>query len=261
MLDEAEWSQPSRGEDRSSHREHPRLRALTRPVAALSSADRARMYEIYAAHYDGTNGRRFADDLAAKDLVISVHDEDGEIQGFTTLLLIECQANGRPARAIYSGDTIIDREHWGSQVLAFSWIRLAGTIKRAAPDVPLYWFLIVKGHRTFRYLSAFSRSFYPHWSIPTPPAEQALIDRLAADRFPEHYVPARGIVHFPRSHGHLKPDLAEITPLEAARPDVGLFLALNPDYRRGDELVCLTELAAENLRPLARKQFLDGLKA
>src|SRR5262245_31396143 len=259
MLDEVEWSPSARCEERSAAREHPRLSSRTRPVAALSAADRARMYAIYAAHYDGTSMPRFSADLEAKDLVLSVHDEDGALQGFTTLLVIDSEMEGRPVRALYSGDTIIDRAYWGSQVLAFNWIRLAGSIKQMEPEIPLYWFLIVKGHRTFRYLSAFSRNFYPHWAVPTPQAERALMDQLAGGRFPEHYAPDRGIVHFPSSHGHLKPDLAEITPSEAARPDVGFFLAMNPGYRRGDELVCLTELAADNLRPLARKQFSMGL--
>jgi hypothetical protein len=259
MLDEASWPSRTRNDEDRTFAERHQLNARTRPVAALTTAERTRMYAIYAAHYDATNERRFGADLDAKDLVLTIHDESHEIQGFTTLKLIECTTGDRPARAIYSGDTIIDRAHWGSQILAFNWIRLAGEIKRADPETPLYWFLIVKGHRTFRYLSAFSRVFHPHWEAPVPAIERALMDRLAQDRFGNHYLPARGVVHFPRSHGHLKPDLAEITSVEAARSDVGFFLAKNPGYRRGDELVCLTELSADNLRPLARKQFLAGL--
>jgi len=40
-------------------------------------------------------------------------------------------------------------------------------------------------------------------------------------------------------------------------PEVAFFLARNPGYARGDELVCLCELAAEKLRPLARRIFCD----
>ena len=235
------------------------LRARVVDVRALSRPDRTRMYEIYQAHYDGSARERFESDLDAKDMALTVHSADGAIQGFTTLLVLETEFGGAPARAIYSGDTIIDRAYWGSQVLAFTWIRLAGAIKAAEPTVPLYWFLIVKGHRTFRYLTAFSRTFYPHWAHETPVAERALMDRLAEQRFPGFYRRALGVIQFPESHGHLKSDLAEITPAEAARADVAFFLARNPGYRHGDELVCLTELSADNLRPLARKQFLDGL--
>ena len=41
------------------------------------------------------------------------------------------------------------------------------------PEQPLYWFLIVKGHRTYRYLSAFSVDFHPHWRTPMPPSTRA----------------------------------------------------------------------------------------
>jgi hypothetical protein len=235
------------------------LTARVLDVRALSRPDRARMFQIYQAHYDGTSRERFEEDLAAKDMALTVHSTDGAIQGFTTLLVLEAEFADAPIRAIYSGDTIIDRAYWGSQVLAFTWIRLAGAIKAEEPAVPLYWFLIVKGHRTFRYLSAFSRAFYPHWTMETPAPQRALMDQLAEARFPGCYRSDLGVVHFPNSHGHLKPDLAEIVPAEAARADVAFFLARNPGYRHGDELVCLTELSADNLRPLARKQFLDGL--
>ncbi|HVI87303.1 MAG TPA: hypothetical protein VM659_03320 [Dongiaceae bacterium] len=216
------------------------------------------MFEIYAAHYDGTSRSRFETDLEAKHLVLTVHSSDNVIQGFTTLLVLDDVFAGSPLRAIYSGDTIIDRAYWGSQVLAFNWIRLAGAIKAEAPDIPLYWFLIVKGHRTYRYLSAFSKIFYPHWERRTPAEMQALMDHLASERFPGSYRAEPGIIHFPETHGHLKSGLAEVTASEAARADVAYFLARNPGYRIGDELVCLTELNPANLTALARQQFLLG---
>ena len=146
-------------------------------------------------------------------------------------------------RAIYSGDTIIERAYWGTQALAFTWLRFAGTVKAQVPDCPLYWFLIVKGHRTYRYLSAFSIDFYPHWQMPTPPWAQSIMTGLARRRFNDAYDAERGVVSFPQSRGHLRPVWAEIEPEEAARPDVAFFLRSNPGYVRGDELVCLTELS------------------
>ena len=42
---------------------------------------------------------------------------------------------------------------------------------------------------------------------------------------------------------------------------MAFFLRSNPGYLRGEELVCLTELASDNLRPLARRVFEQGLRA
>jgi hypothetical protein len=241
----------------------PARRSLTASVvdvADLSRRDRWRMFTIYQAHYEAATWERFAADLDDKMYVVLAHNEVGVIQGFTTLSVLETSLDGARLRAIYSGDTIIDREYWGSQQLAFTWIRFAGCIKAVEPQTPLYWFLIVKGHRTYRYLSAFSETFYPHWSYDTPAGMRALMHRLGSMRFGEFYRPDAGIIQFPESHGHLKPELAVITATEAQRPDVAFFLARNPGYAVGDELLCITELCAENLRPHARKHFLEGLR-
>jgi hypothetical protein len=69
------------------------------------------------------------------------------------------EAEGAPIMALFSGDTIISHHHWGEQELAHAWCYFAGQIKRQCPELPLYWFLIVKGHRTYRYLPAFTRRF------------------------------------------------------------------------------------------------------
>jgi hypothetical protein len=239
----------------------PARRTLTAAVvdaADLSRRDRWRMFAIYQAHYEATSWERFAADLNDKMYVVLVRNDAGTIQGFTTLSVIETSLGGTRHRAIYSGDTIIDRDYWGSQQLAFTWIRFAGCIKAVEPQTALYWFLIVKGHRTYRYLSAFSETFYPHWSYETPAAMRVLMHHLGGTRFGEFYRPELGIIQFPESRGHLKAELATISPAEAQRPDVAFFLAHNPGYVAGDELLCLTELCAENLRPHARRHFLEG---
>jgi hypothetical protein len=39
---------------------------------------------------------------------------------------------------------------------------------------------------------------------------------------------------------------------------VGFFLARNPGWREGDELVCLTEIAEGNLTPAGRRLWRTG---
>ena len=103
-----------------------------------------------------------------------------------------------------SGDTIIDHRFWGEQTLPLAWCCLAGRIKARQPDLPLYWLLIVKGDRTYRYLNVFSKTYYPNRRYPTPPETQSLIDHLAAARFGRHYLPESGLIRYPESQGHLK---------------------------------------------------------
>jgi hypothetical protein len=237
----------------------PRLLAHVERRASLEGRTISQMYDLYATYYDATSPLLFERDLDDKDWVIVLRDESGMLAGFSSLAIVDATIGGRCLRAIYSGDTIIERAHWGTQALAFTWLRFAGGLKAQAADCPLYWFLIVKGHRTYRYLSAFSVHFYPHWQMPTPAWAQAIMQQLARQRFEEAYDSERGIVSFDRSRGHLRPMWAAVEPAEGMRPDVAFFLRSNPGYTRGDELVCLTELSCDNLRPLARRVFEQGL--
>lgn len=236
------------------------LRAVTLQTSALDTGNLAWMYRLLAAHYDAVEYERFTTDLMEKDWVILLLDPEGTIQGFTTFMSygIEHPTKNTPLRILYSGDTIIDRRHWGSQALAFEWIRHAGREKAQYPQVPLFWFLISKGPRTYRYLSAFSRQYWPHHARRTPYDVSELMHALAVERFGPYYRPEQGVVHFPVSRGQLRRELAGVDTTERRRPEVDFFLRTNPGYVRGDELVCLTELVPTNLKPLSRRIFERG---
>jgi hypothetical protein len=244
--------------DKATRGDERRLSAAVVPVCEVNATTASDMFALYASYYDGTSRALFAEDLRNKDFVLTLSNEAGELAGFSTLAVLDVALSGGPVRAIYSGDTIIDQRYWGTQALAFTWIRFAGRIKAQQPERPLFWFLIVKGHRTYRYLSTFSIDSFPSWSTPTPPWAQGIMDGLASNRFGAAYDPERGVVAFAKSRGHLKGEWAAIEPDELARPEVAFFLARNPGYVHGDELVCLTELSKENLRPLARRVFQQG---
>jgi hypothetical protein len=223
------------------------------PVAALDDAVRRDMAALYLSMYDGSSAALFSRDLQKKDEVLLVRDGRA-LAGFTTFKVFEHEWRGERVGIVYSGDTVVAREHWGQQALAFDWISRMGAIKREHPARPLYWLLLVKGHRTFRYLPLFAKSFWPHWSIDRSDLKP-LADALAIEMFPGDYDPDRGVVAFAESRGHLKPDIAAPTEAEAARADVGFFLARNPGYRRGHELVCVAELEPHNMKPLTLRLF------
>ena len=222
-------------------------------VAALDDAVRREMAALYLGMYDGSSPSLFFRDLASKDEALLVR-HGRTLVGFTTFRFFEHEWRGRRAGVVYSGDTVVAREHWGQQALAFDWISRMGAIKRERPERPLYWLLLVKGHRTFRYLPLFAKSFHPHWSIDRSDLKP-LADELASAMFPRDYNRDSGVVEFTESRGHLKPDIAIPSPAEAARDDVAFFLAHNPGYRRGHELVCLAEIETHNMKPLTLRLF------
>jgi hypothetical protein len=223
-------------------------------VPSLTNEDRRAMVSLYLAHYQGTSETLFFNDLKDKTEVLLVRCGT-VLVGFTTLQVYEVEWERKRIRVVYSGDTVVNRAHWGQQALAFAWIARMGELKHEKPDVPIYWFLIVKGHRTFRYLPTFSRSFYPHWSLDRSDLK-ALVDALACEKFGDDYNPTSGVVEFAESKGHLKDDIALPTERERTKESVKFFLQRNPNYLRGHELVCLCELSEENLKPQAKRLFL-----
>jgi hypothetical protein len=228
------------------------------PVSTLDDGTREQMARIYLASYDGSSEAIFLGDLATKDEVLLVRAA-GELVGFTTLRSFDRDWRDRRVRVVYSGDTVIERAHWGQQSLAFAWISRMGALKREHPETPLFWFLLVKGHRTFRYLPVFGRSFYPHWSVDRSDLKP-LADALARDMFPNDYNAGTGVVEFGQSRGHLKAHLAIPTPEEMEREGVRFFFERNPGFQRGHELVCLCEMEEHNMKALTLRLFRKGVR-
>ena len=236
-----------------------KLTTRTASPSELTEAAIDSLYGLYARYYGGTSPELFRRDLLEKDHILLLEDENGETRGFTTLKVIPFTHLGRSGRALFSGDTIIDHRFWGEQTLPLAWCCLAGRIKAQQPDLPLYWLLIVKGDRTYRYLNVFSKHYYPNRKTPTPHAIQSLMHQLASERFGAHYQPQRGIVHYPQSQGHLKAQWHNSA--SNRNPEAQFFAEKNPHYQQGDELVCLTLLAADNLKSFALRGFLAGQAA
>jgi hypothetical protein len=229
----------------------PAIRSRIVPVVEIAPADACAMYEIFARHYDCVCRDQFLLDLSEKDCVLILRNANDTICGFSTQKVFRVSVGGTLVRAVFSGDTIVDRAYWGEQELGRCWCRYVSSVYWEEPDVPLYWFLISKGYRTYLYLPLFFELFYPNCEAPTPDFEQRLLDTLAATKFPDSYRPASGRIEFPQSQGQLKPHLAEIPARRLRDPHVQFFLKLNPAYATEHELACLAEISPLNMKLFA----------
>lgn len=226
------------------------------PARELSPPDAERMLALYESLYVLPNREIFWKDLAAKNEVLLLRSS-GELVGFTTVQIYDFHFHGIRRNIVFSGDTVVHRDHWGQQVLARSWITRIGQLQRQEPNVPIYWFLVVKGHRTYRFLPAFCTRFFPHWEQSTPELK-ALADALAEDHFGSHYDASSGLIRYPESRGHLKAAIAQPTEAERRLPAVAYFLERNPGYLQGHEMVCLFEFTEAAMRPLTQRLFRSG---
>jgi hypothetical protein len=227
--------------------------ALFKRVADITENDREEIVELYLSYFDGSDRAQVVSDLAEKTEILLLYFEESLV-GFTTLQIYDFEWQDSLVQIIYSGDTVVHRAHWGQQALAFAWIANLGKLRRQRPDVPLFWFVILKGHRTYKFLPAFGKSFYPHWSIDRSDLKP-LADALAFEKFGDAYSPTTGIVKFTSSRGHLKSRIADPSEKEKNKEAVQFFLRKNPGYALGHELVCLCEISEDNMKPLTKRIF------
>jgi hypothetical protein len=236
-----------------SPRSEVRLAGEVRRVDALTRREADEMYELLGTYFDGVTRAMFARDLAEKEWAVLLADEGtGRLRGFSTLMRMAVDVDGERVDAVYSGDTIVDRGCWGETLLPRLWSQHAFRIAASIRGARVFWFLICSGYKTYRFLPVFFREFYPTHERPTPDRVRRVADALASARFPREYDPSTGVVRLAAA-APLHGGVADVTERRLRDPHVAFFARANPGHARGDELVCLTELATANLTPAGRR--------
>lgn len=232
------------------------LRAEILDAAALSASARDAMFAVMTLVYDGVSRDAFERDLDCKDECIVLRTPAGDLVGFSTqkLLTVEVpDVDGvRQVSGVFSGDTVIQPDHWGSPALLQAFSRRY----IAERDEPLWWFLIVKGPRTYRFLPTFFTTFWPDRRTPTPPGARAIMDAYADALYPDDYHRDSGVIAYRTPKDRLRAGVAGITERDLRNPDVAFFAARNPGHALGHDLVCLCELSPGNLKPRMRPVLL-----
>ena len=229
------------------------LTTMAIPRVDLSKPDIQSMFRVFSENFNGATMGTFERDLGSKNWVLLLRDSaTSEIEGFSTLALYETTFDHKPLSVVYSGDTIIRREYWGTPQLPSTWIK---TVLEKSTNMiqPLYWLLISSGYKTYRFLTVFYKEFYPRYDAPTPPDIQSLMEHLAAQRFGSDYHCEEGVVRFSEGATPLREDVAEVTDQRLHDPHVAFYLERNPGYVNGDELVCVTRVHPDNFTPAGRR--------
>ncbi len=222
------------------------LTGTIRSISSLTDADKDLMYDIMVRHYADVDKDVFLRDMAEKDGAIILYGQHGRIAGFSTYLFMHTVYHGDPVSALFSGDTIIERDSWGSPALFRTFGKLLYTFMADNDGSRTYWFLITKGFRTYLLLPLFFKRFYPRYDAETPPYERGLIEHLARRKYGSCFDSDRGIIT--ASSYYLKGDLAQIPPARRKDPHVAFFLQKNPGFVKGHELACICEISPESFR-------------
>lgn len=224
------------------------------PRAELSVGEKAGLFRLLSLHFDGVSPEQFNRDLAEKNLAILL-EREGKLVGFSTLLAYTTVFDDAPINVVYSGDTIVTPEAWGSMALPRAWVAGVDALRARLPHGKCYWLLLTSGFRTYRFLPVFWREFFPRFDRATPPEVQRLLNSMAWERFGAQFDSRAGIVQFSNPQ-RLRSNLKDVPAGREQDPHVAFFLSRNPNYANGDELVCLTELTPENLTTAGRRMMM-----
>lgn len=223
-------------------------------IKELAAWQKKRMCHLLNQYFHHITYDCFENDLKEKDWVIVLSEiNSGEIQGFSTQKLLRATIQNRITRAIFSGDTIINKEFWGGTELVKKWFELVFSLLEKERDSKLYWFLISMGYKTYRYLPIYFHDFYPCFNKETPSHQKSVLDAFALMKYPDQYNGNSGIIHFDGDTACLKEKFAEIPTHRLRDPHVKFFQEKNQFFAQGDELACLAELSEYNFKPIVRK--------
>ena len=225
----------------------------------IGSEMRVSMHDLFCQQFDGVSFDVFSRDLERKNWVLLLQNEEGALCGFSSMDLYDVDVDGQTITVVYSGDTVVNSETWSDSALSYYWMGAIDYLRRLYRKERLYWFLLVSGYRTYRFLPVYSATFYPRHDEVTPDNIQLIMDTVASARFGNDYNPETGIVHLD-APAILKGDYRGIPENRLSDPHVAYFAERNPGHEHGDELVCFSILAEDELTRLGRRMWTKGRK-
>lgn len=219
------------------------LKATTVRIKKLKRPEIERMYELFSEYYQNHTLQSFEHDLYEKNHVILLRDaKDKTLQGFSTLLRVPLKKAGKNVLGVYSGDTVINKEYWGSPALGIEFLLYLWKLKMKRPGTAVYWFLISKGYKTYLLMAKNFATYFPRYDRETPPEYRELMNDFYGKKFSEHYNPETGLITYEGKACALKEHVADITPDLLKNPRVAFFNQMNPHWDKGDELTCIAKM-------------------
>jgi hypothetical protein len=231
------------------------------PKNAIAATTQQRMFELMRSNYDFMTKDNFLADLNQKQYVGLLYDKEQTVQGFTTYAINPQNCGTSEYNILFSGDTIIAPEHWGSHELTRGFCKSVGQFMAWDIHKKWYWYLLSKGHRTYMYLPLFFEAYYP--SVAPSSSDNllaAIADAVSQCLYPKYWQKELGILKFDTKIGQLTPKLAEATFQKAKKQHVAFFLKKNPQFYEGEELVCITDLNPNNAKGFAKEIIVNAMK-
>lgn len=221
------------------------MKGLVKPISECTEKEISAMYALMTEFYDNMDEDVFRRDFFNKDYCLVLYDEE-VLVGFTTQKVMSVTVEGREIHGMFSGDTIIHKDHWGEIELFKVWAQF--WFDYAEKYEEFYWFLICKGYKTYRILPSFWKEFYPNRQTETPEYEQKIIDAYASLLYPEEYNKNTGVIEYSHVKDKLRSGVADVDSHRIKNKDIAFFCNKNPGHIDGNDLACIARIDKRYLK-------------
>ncbi|QER39594.1 hypothetical protein F2A31_07655 [Acinetobacter suaedae] len=206
------------------------------------------MYSIYEQYYENTKFSIFVEDFKKKSGAILIfNSKTDQIVGFSTVAVQHFYFEGKDYTVLFSGDTVILREYWGTRTLQSAMLKFMMKLRVKYPFNELYWLLISKGYKTYLLLANNYYVYYPNIKDDNQHLA-AVVEHYCENFFSEYYDKKVGLLNFGEDYQPLKGEVAPITDeMRTKNPKIEFFEQLNPTWTAGTELPCIGRLAWKDI--------------
>jgi hypothetical protein len=223
-------------------------------IKKLQTKEKNELFSLMSRHYDDVSENKFLNDLADKHHVILFYDKEfNQLRGFTTLKILRLNSCDEHV-CLFSGDTIIEKNYWGSVQLPRAWCIYINAMKKWYPGKKIYWLLTAKGYKTYRFMSVFFRDYYPHYNKKSTPLKE-LLDSYAFLQVQDRYDSKTHLIDSGKTKDRLKAGVADINHQRDHDAHVKFFLESHSNWINGTELARILEVTESNLTVLGKRMF------
>lgn len=220
--------------------------SLVQTIDELSEADRRKMFGIMQEHFAGLSEEKFNSDLDEKNWVVRVNDASGDIQGFSTLKLMEQEIDGELIYGFYSGDTVLSVEATGDPSWIAAWGDHVFSQAELLKPAKSYWVLLSSSFRTYTIISSCYKKFLPNPTEEFDPKLRRIMSNFIKQKFPYEYDEQKNLVSLKEPVSYKEKDMINLN-FNHKRANTSYFYQANPNYKNGDMLGCITEITPSNL--------------
>jgi hypothetical protein len=240
-------------------------KSSVKKITALSAVEAYEMHQVFLKYYNNADLETFLKDISKKQYVLLIKDrQSNTIVGFSTIALMNLTYKGKKVLGLFSGDTILEKEYWGSRRWQLTWGLFCLKLKLQNFRTPFFWLLISKGYKTYMLMANNFINYYPRIDKEDE-ALARVVDSYCDQLYPDFYVQCQRVLDFGEQYQNLQSHVAEICDdLRESQPKIRFFEERNPDWRRGTELPCVgimeIPVLVKFVKKIVREKFAKNKK-